>query len=346
MSVKLEYAYKQVENELELVHVGDVVGGLNCNCTCPSCGKKLIAKNKPLSKVKHHFQHYQAEECAYAVETSLHLLAKEIIAESKQIMLPGDKRVVKEEYPSYGSLSQRTKIFLTPELKKVDSVTVEKKFDSIVPDLLLNINGSRLLVEIYVTHKVDQTKKNYLETNKLETIEIDLHKEKRDLTRELLKEYILNAKNSYWIFNDILEIKKREFELELQQDRTMKKEFKEKKYKSEQWHKNKTTIKWKHQMKYLDIAKKWIHGKSNDKLMIVGKKHGYNFFRQVSKNLIQDCPTMHNPEIDSCLGCQYNPKFNSESKNRIIQQKDRDVGYVKCLHDMFLNRYVPVSEPK
>ena len=75
-------------------------------------------------------------------------------------MLPGEKIVVKEEYPSYGSLAQRTKIFLTPELKKVDSVTVEKKFDSIVPDLLLNINGSRLLVEIYVTHKVDQTKKS------------------------------------------------------------------------------------------------------------------------------------------------------------------------------------------
>lgn len=37
-----EYAFN--ENN-ELVHIDDVDNGLSCNCVCPCCGEKMIAKN-------------------------------------------------------------------------------------------------------------------------------------------------------------------------------------------------------------------------------------------------------------------------------------------------------------
>ncbi|HVU13267.1 MAG TPA: competence protein CoiA family protein, partial [Phototrophicaceae bacterium] len=70
----------------QLFHVSEVESGLACNCFCPACGQPLVARKG--AKVTHHFAHYKAETCEHAVETALHLAAKDILFKEKQIRIP------------------------------------------------------------------------------------------------------------------------------------------------------------------------------------------------------------------------------------------------------------------
>ena len=64
----------------------NVVSGLACNCICPQCGGRLVAKKG--QKVIHHFAHHVKQDCTYGYQTSLHLLAKEILDEADEIYVP------------------------------------------------------------------------------------------------------------------------------------------------------------------------------------------------------------------------------------------------------------------
>ena len=68
-----------------LVHVSEVQQGLKCGCICPSCGEKMVARKG--SKMAHHFAHQNAE-CSYGIETTLHLMAKEVLENKKKMLLP------------------------------------------------------------------------------------------------------------------------------------------------------------------------------------------------------------------------------------------------------------------
>lgn len=60
-----------------LVHISEVESGLKCECKCPSCDAKLVARKG--KKNKHHFAHHATDNCKYGYETSLHFAVKEII---------------------------------------------------------------------------------------------------------------------------------------------------------------------------------------------------------------------------------------------------------------------------
>ena len=47
-------------------HVGEVESGIACECTCPACGGRLIAKKG--TKMIHHFAHAVGESCEYGYE--------------------------------------------------------------------------------------------------------------------------------------------------------------------------------------------------------------------------------------------------------------------------------------
>lgn len=65
----------------KLVCVDDVQTGKRCNCFCPACKEQLVAKNQGQKRI-HHFSHKSGAECAHAIESMLHILAKEKIRES------------------------------------------------------------------------------------------------------------------------------------------------------------------------------------------------------------------------------------------------------------------------
>ena len=90
----LTYALNLIGN---LVYIDEVDTGQLCNCYCPSCKEKLVAKNGGMKRV-HHFAHASGVDCENAYETMLHQLAKLRVQEaflSKEVFNVGF------EYRSY-----------------------------------------------------------------------------------------------------------------------------------------------------------------------------------------------------------------------------------------------------
>ena len=156
MGAFLTYA---LNKDGELTYVDAVANGAACECRCPHCNSPLYAKNGGEER-QHHFAHAQGHECEGAYESSLHLLAKEVLQETGCIMLPPNK-------PGFPS-----------GLVRLRNIEVEK-FDQryhIKPDLegVMN-NGERLLVEFLVSHKVNREKRKVIVDNRLKCIEIDIN---------------------------------------------------------------------------------------------------------------------------------------------------------------------------
>ena len=68
-------------------HIDDVPNGARCGCVCPQCKQALIAKNGGQERA-HHFAHEGGADCEGGTETSLHLAAKQIVADQKRLALP------------------------------------------------------------------------------------------------------------------------------------------------------------------------------------------------------------------------------------------------------------------
>lgn len=161
----------------DIVHIDDVVSGLACKTFCSFCNSPFVAKK---GSRQHHFAHYQNPDCGNSLESGLHLLAKQIIKNSKTIKVPSH--------------------FGVKELK-IKSCELEEKVSNIRPDVKLVLSDEEILfVEIAVTNKVNDEKKNRLRTIGVPTIEILLNRS--DSTKKLqeIKYLILEElRNKKWI---------------------------------------------------------------------------------------------------------------------------------------------------
>lgn len=166
-----------------LVHIDDVGNGTKCACHCPYCNKPLHAKNGGKQR-EHHFAHAHGKECKGAYESALHLLAKEILQETGRIMLPQfDGR----NFPS-GSVSIRN-----IQIEKLDERYGIKPDAEGIMD-----NGDRLLIEFYVSHKVDEEKRQIIVDNHLKCLEIDIRYQ--ELNKAELKKFLTTTdKGRKWI---------------------------------------------------------------------------------------------------------------------------------------------------
>ena len=183
----------------KLVHVDDVESGIACGCVCPSCGVNLIARKGEINV--HHFAHSSSCECKSGYETSLHLLAKEILSETGEILLPPVKLCGE---------SHTTNVFLIGRhrIKSFDNVYTEKRTGDIIPDLILEKNKRELIVEIYVTHKVDDAKLQKIKDLGISAIEIDLSQTEKSISKQELKDLLLNSiENKRWLYNSKAEEK-------------------------------------------------------------------------------------------------------------------------------------------
>lgn len=158
----------------ELAHISTVSSGLACECYCAACGTRLMAKKG--EKNTHHFAHYQAEECEYALETVLHLAAKKILEESSEITLP--ELIIYEEVSGEMCGQSRTKkgeaTVCEQHIAYLKNVEPEKRLNTIIPDIIADIDGIPLIIEIAVTHFVDENKQNKINDLRISCIEIDL----------------------------------------------------------------------------------------------------------------------------------------------------------------------------
>jgi hypothetical protein len=152
--------------EEELVTIDTVKAGLACNCFCPCCNKQLIAK-KGRRKV-HHFAHYNSPECAGGIETPLHRMCKDIFLYKKEFTIPA-------------YISSKGKKMAEAITIQIDNVYLEKRLDTIVPDIILECKGKQLLVEIEVTHPVDEVKLKKIRRKGFAVVCVDARKLVKEL---------------------------------------------------------------------------------------------------------------------------------------------------------------------
>lgn len=157
--------------------------------SCPDCGHALVAVRGP--KVSHHFRHRSTMECRTAGETALHVMGKQIIQERGWVHVPATEavgRTLREQVGKAGSI-----VF--------DEVWLEQPMEGMRPDIRARKGDRDLLIEIKVTHAVDEVKLARVEAQGISMLEIDLGKVKRDLNVEGLAELILSDAPRQWLFN-------------------------------------------------------------------------------------------------------------------------------------------------
>ena len=183
-----------INAENRLMFVDDVPNGLECNCICPGCKEKLIAKND--GKIReHHFAHSSNKECVTGYQTMIHLLAKAIIFNKKIIpgFAPNNKILVASEIACEVRLEEYN---IIPDLLALASVTINYQVIGAVQKLI------PFIIEIYVTHKVDDEKAAIIKKSGIPAIEINLSKTEATTADELIKE-IYNPANWNYINKDI-----------------------------------------------------------------------------------------------------------------------------------------------
>lgn len=177
----------------EIVGIQEAQSGLKCGCYCPACGGALVAKKG--EKMMHHFSHYVGHNCEYGYESSLHLAAKDILSKAKRMVLPS----VYIDFPDSYKKSEKVCDSVEIEIEKVE---LEKRYNDVIPDIVVYVGGKQLFVEIYVTHAIDDIKLQKIKDANISTIEIDLSKMSEDITMEALSEILLsNSEEKKWKYN-------------------------------------------------------------------------------------------------------------------------------------------------
>jgi hypothetical protein len=195
IAIDVPYALK----DGAIVHVSQVLRGLDCNCSCVHCGGPLVAR-KGVQR-RHHFAHYRDSSCPGAAESLLHLLAKELLSTGETIALPEYIYRAKSK-PKYRKPVAIERQVVSASRARIAGVAVEQPLGDIVPDLLLHLEGGDLIIEIAVSHRVDRAKLRRIRRMNLPAIEISLGAEDLWLPREaLLQRLIEETSIKSWLFH-------------------------------------------------------------------------------------------------------------------------------------------------
>lgn len=166
-----------------MVYVDDVPKGLACNCICPHCKERLLARHG--TERAHHFAHFsknrQAKlEICYMV--ILYKLAEQIILKKKRI-----------HAPSYYGIFKEDDLFF--EDVKVDC-SYERKDKQ--PDVIATTHdGKQYLIEFIFQYKVQHKKS--IDYKNMSCLEIDLSGQKL----ETLEDFLLNSSaDRKWVNNE------------------------------------------------------------------------------------------------------------------------------------------------
>ncbi|MEE1227307.1 MAG: competence protein CoiA family protein [Bacteroidales bacterium] len=170
-----------------LVHIDEVINGNECECFCPHCHSKLCAKNRGEFKI-HHFAHLHGADCKGAIESALHIMAKEVLQKTKKIILPSIPNVCNSK------------------LLILDTVKEEYYFKELElrPDCIGYYGEDIIWIEFKRTHAVDQKKKGKIISAKINCIEIDINS--CDLNYSTIEDFLTKSEeNRIWIYNNDLQ---------------------------------------------------------------------------------------------------------------------------------------------
>lgn len=142
----------------------EVEPGRRCGCICPACERPLWAKAQKSVLRRPYFAHEPGSDCAYGYETALHERAKQLIADHGQIMLPawqgaaGAMPNPPKTRDRRGNWHEGRCIEFPATTVNLTDVSKELPRDGYTPDVTATDGEGQLLIEIRVTHAVDEIK--------------------------------------------------------------------------------------------------------------------------------------------------------------------------------------------
>lgn len=189
----------------EYIHVKDSANGKNCQCLCPACKTPLIAKQGEI--LSWHFAHTNSNNVTSACgESDLHLNAKLEIYKSMQIcapvmfekeicdalFVPGTEGVCFTNYLKMYYGVDVTKNFLLA----FDSMKIESRIDGFIPDLIGWVGAKQFIIEVVVTHDIDEKKFKWIKENEINCLRLRFLTKKSDDSQSK----IIAEPQADWVF--------------------------------------------------------------------------------------------------------------------------------------------------
>ncbi len=158
----------------------EVARGKSCDCVCPACLTPLAAKAQSSQAKRPHFAHLAQTDCHSGCETGIHLRAKQVIEDRRELLLPawiGDLLEMPnppQAWDDRGQLHQGRKVEVPAQRAGLLEVEQECWLGTYKPDIYAVDDTGELLIEIRVTHAVDGEKAKRVQARGHRMIEIDL----------------------------------------------------------------------------------------------------------------------------------------------------------------------------
>lgn len=186
-----------LNEEGRLVSVNEVNRGAACKCTCPACHQPVVARQGEVRTW--HFAHAAGLDCAKGTETALHLASKQIIEKRRGLMLPAYGM---DELEGLNADPLHAPRRVPETWVDFEAVSLEETLGSIRPDVIGTVAGRRYIIEVAVTHAVDESKRTFLMELGDPAVEIDLRLIERETWdwASLEKVVIDESATKKWIF--------------------------------------------------------------------------------------------------------------------------------------------------
>lgn len=200
----------------DVVFINDVESGQK-GYWCIECDTEMIAVHGKVENRRKHFRHVAKDvnierKCTFSNEEYRHKLAIDILQFTKGIKVPNlykysldgkTKRLIAESrYVQASSVKAELTFYEDDdgEVKWGKSKEIENKNLLIIPDITFFDSSGKpiLLVEIVVTHKIDDEKKVKLKRLGINTIQIIIPKD----SEENIKKSLEKDGNTKWVYNN------------------------------------------------------------------------------------------------------------------------------------------------
>lgn len=194
---------KRISNG-ELVSPDEVERGRACNCVCPGCNSEVLAKQG--TEREWHFAHAKGEKCAEGYEVSIHELAKQLLRQHKELLLPSLKASVSAR-DAFGFLLEVREPVLQSRLVKLDECKTGVSRGGVNVDAIGVRDGREILVEVTVFHRLMPDKRDRLIATKIPSFQIDLEQFKSmQASRDTLEKALFENENiRRWIYHPKLD---------------------------------------------------------------------------------------------------------------------------------------------
>lgn len=192
------YLTYALNSDGDLVHIDSVPNGNNCGCFCPHCKEELCARNNG-EKRTHHFAHTSGADCAGAIESALHVMAKKVLQEIKCLQLPNvqKKYIMSTRFGDLDCIYEEQGDLLMFDKIDVECTDIET---NLRPDCIGYYGDKKIWIEFKRTHAVDEEKKAKIIAAQIDCIEIDINS--CELDYDAVRKFIKDNKTCReWINN-------------------------------------------------------------------------------------------------------------------------------------------------